>query len=83
MSADDLQALHRRLDEQDQVLKLVPSMHAALVGNRTMGHRGLVDRVEDVEKKSAEHDRKLVFATGAAIGISTLISAAKIKLFGG
>ena len=80
MSADEIQAIHARLSSQDEVLQEIRS---ALVGNKEMGHKGLVATVQEHGKAIAEHDRKLVFATGAAIGLSSLISAAKIKLFGG
>ena len=80
MSADEMESIKSQLTKQDEVLHEIRS---ALVGNKAMGHKGLVDQVQEHGKSIAEHDRKLVFATGAAVAVSSLLSAAKIKLFGG
>ena len=71
MSANDLELLHHKLDE----------IHVALVGNPAMGHKGLVSRMEDVEKTQAEHGRKFLIATGAIAAFTLMFDWVKGKLF--
>ena len=53
----------------------VDEVHTALVGNPTLGHRGLVERVDAVEKTAERHDRKLLVwgailtAAGSVVGV--------------
>ena len=57
-------------------------IHVALVGNKALGHRGLVDRVERVEKKAEQHDHKLIAWGGITVGAVAVFEAVKGKLFG-
>jgi len=57
-------------------------IHSALVGNKALGHRGLVDRVEHIEKKVENHDRKLIAWGGITVGAMAVFEAFKGKLFG-
>lgn len=53
--------LWRETDER--LLKIegtLQEIKAALVGNPTLGHTGLVSRVETIEAKVDRHDRKLL-----------------------
>jgi len=54
----------------------------ALIGNPSLGHKGLVHRVESIEAKVEQHDRKLlVWGTGITAAI-TAVQLLKEKIFG-
>ena len=80
MNPDEIQTIHSRLDKQDVVLQ---EIRGALVGNTALGHRGIVARVETLEKDSSEHSRKLVLAGGVIIGAQAAYQFVKSKLGGG
>lgn len=72
MSADDLRivkdALHR--------------IEKAIVGDSEMGHKGIADRLNDVEAKTDAMDKKLIRWGGVLLGASVVIEHLKTKLFG-
>lgn len=80
MSAEEISAIHSRLDKQDDMLR---SIHGALVGNEGLGHRGIVSRIDALEKSDAEHTTKLVRWGGIVAGASLALQLAKEKLIGG
>lgn len=89
MSEDEISAIHRRLDQQDRVLQLVPAIHAALVGDPALGNPGLVARVKASEEKNAkleerqnDQGRTMMKWAGIATGASLALSAFKEKFFG-
>lgn len=79
MSIDEISAIHRRLDNQDEMLTAI---HSAIVGNPAMGHRGLAARVEATEAKQADHDAKLIRWGGIATGVSLVVGLVKDKFLG-
>lgn len=80
MSTDEISAIHLRLDKQDRTLDAI---HAALVGNPSLGHKGLVARVEANERAVDGHDRKMIKWGGMIAGASLALQFAKDKVFGG
>lgn len=79
MSTDEIQAIHVRLTSQD---KKLDAIHNALVGDQSMGHRGLISRVESNETRIREHDNKLLRWGGIITGASLVASMLKDKLTG-
>lgn len=75
-----LQTIHSRLDKQDEVLQ---EIRGALVGNAALGHKGIVSRVETLERDTAEHGRKLILAGGVILGLQAGYQFVKSKLGGG
>jgi len=68
-------------DEADR--KMLQEVHAAIVGNEAIGHKGIAARLDAVEKQSASHDRKLLIAGGAITGINLVVGWIKLRVFGG
>ncbi len=60
--SEELINLHARLDRQDTVLQ---EIKGAIVGNAALGHTGLVTRMNGMEAQMADHNAKLLVATGA------------------
>ena len=79
MNTDEMQAIHARLTSQD---KKLDAIHNALVGDPSMGHRGLISRVESNETRIREHDNKLLRWGGIITGASLAASMLKDKLTG-
>ncbi len=77
MSSDDLA---KRMDAQDQMLA---SIHSALVGNCSLGNKGLVKRVEEVETRVEGHDRTMLKWTGIAAGAALAVNMLKDRIIGG
>ena len=71
MSKDEIQSLHDKLD----------TITSALVGNKALGHKGLVERVDDAEKAIANHDRKLITWTGGFVAIAGTFGFVKDMLW--
>lgn len=80
MTDDHIQRIYDRLERQDKMLE---SIYGALVGNDSLGHKGLVPRVSALEGQVAEHNKKLVLAGGIVIGAQTVLSFLKSKIGGG
>jgi hypothetical protein len=80
MSTDDLSAIHRRLDSQDATLSAI---HGALVGNGSLGNKGLVTRLERAEESIKEHDAKMIRWGGIIAGASVALSLVKDRFLGG
>jgi hypothetical protein len=68
-------------DQLQSVVRQVQEIHAALVGNPSMGNPGIIKRVEAVESKQAEQDRTMVKWAGVAAGIAMLAGYFKDRLF--
>ena len=43
----------------DKLTESVERIERAIVGDKVMGHRGLVDRVEHIERKLMAHEKQL------------------------
>lgn len=71
MSHDEIQALHKKLDE----------IHGALVGNPELGHKGIVPRMEEAEERLDGHDKTMWKWGGIAVGVSVVVTTLKDKLF--
>ena len=67
MSDDAIAALHRRLDDQDKVLR---SIDAAISGDEDMGHEGLAHRMARCERRTDDHEKKFWIWGGIATGLS-------------
>lgn len=80
MSTDDISAIHRRLDSQDQTLSAI---HSALVGNPAMGHKGIVSRMEAAEGAIADHNGKMVRWGGMVAGATLALSLVKDRFLNG
>jgi hypothetical protein len=72
MSADEIASIRESLHRIEQ----------ALVGDPQMGHKGIAQRLSDVEKTTEEHSRKLWIWTGMGAGIGVALSHIKSKIFG-
>ena len=72
MSADEIQSIRESLHRIEK----------AIVGDPQMGHKGLAQRVTDVEVKADTSDRKLLVWGGIATGVSVVITHLKTKIFG-
>ena len=69
----------------DEITSIRESLHRiekALIGDPDMGHKGIAQRLSDVEKTTEEHSRKLWIWTGMGAGIGLFLSHIKAKLFG-
>lgn len=56
-------------------------IRGAIVGNRRLGHRGLVQRMQDLEALTASHNLKLVTWAGIIIGMNAVLLFFKYKIF--
>lgn len=78
----ELEALHKRLDSQDLTSAnqgaTLARIERALLGDKDMGHRGLVDVVSDHTKQLESHNSKILYCTG----IVTALYAAKDYITG-
>ena len=61
----------------------VADIKLALIGNPELGHRGLVQRIDDTEKKVEAHDRKLFLWGGIMTFAVALVTLLKEKLMPG
>lgn len=81
MTADQTRALHERLDRIEagntRFLDGIARVERALVGEPTLGNRGLVHRVDTVEEKVEKHDRKLLVWGSLVATIATAVGLAK------
>jgi len=80
MSAEEMTKIHERLTAQDNKLDAI---HMALVGNPSLGHRGLVARVESNESWIKDHNNKLIRWGGIVTGAGLAVQILKDKLVGG
>lgn len=56
-------------EEMQEFCTQLSEIHSAVVGNKRLGHKGLVTRMEEAEQKLSDHDRHfIVYATGAIVG---------------
>ena len=61
-------------DNFDRLQSSVDRIEKAIVGDPEMGHHGLAPRVERIERKLTEHDRKLIKWAGIFMGVGLAIS---------
>lgn len=69
----------------DEITSIRDSLHRiekALVGDPQMGHKGIAQRLSDVEKTTEEHSRKLWIWTGMGAGLGVALSHLKTKILG-
>lgn len=72
MSADEIQELKAQVRE----------IHAAIVGNEAMGHRGIAARLTAVEDQGRDHSRKFYTLAGVFTGVNLIIAWAKMRILG-
>jgi len=72
MSADEIQSIRDALHR----------IEIAIVGDPAHGHRGLVARMDAVEKTQSEHGKRFILWGGIATGLSIAVTQLKIRLFG-
>ena len=72
MSVEEIQSIKDSLHRIEQ----------ALMGDPTMGHRGIVSRLETVEQQQNEQGKKLILWGGIAAGVSIALTHLKTKVFG-
>lgn len=81
MSDDQTRALYDRLDRIESTntrfLEGIARVERALVGEPTLGNRGLVHRVDAVEEKVEKHDRKLLVWGSLVATVATAAGLAK------
>ena len=81
MSDDQARTIHERLDRIEQTntrfIDGIARVERALVGEPSLGNRGLVHRVDLVEDKVEKHDRKLLVWGSLIAAIGTAASFAK------
>lgn len=65
-------------DEEKQMLREV---HTAIVGNPTLGHKGLVERVDVLEKNDAKQEARFIQWGGAVMAAGVLLTYLKDKIF--
>lgn len=58
-------------------------IHRALVGDPQLGHKGIVDRLANVETHVERHNRKLLVWGGTVAGGLAVLEFFKARLFGG
>lgn len=56
-------------DELRTIKDTLARIEKALIGDEEMGQRGIVQRLTDLEKQIADHDKKLVLWGGMVTGI--------------
>ncbi len=69
----------------EEIQSIRDSLHrieTAIVGDPGMGHKGLAQRMTDVEAKTDASARKLILWTGIATGASVVVTHFKTKIFG-
>jgi hypothetical protein len=71
MSADELATIKETLHRIEK----------AIVGDREMGQRGIVVRLDELEKHIAEHDKKMVLWGGIITGCVFALTHLKDKFF--
>lgn len=69
MSQDDLQIL---INDVDGIKRDMGTVKAAIVGNREIGHEGLVARVQDLDRRMRLVERLIVMFSGAVALISVV-----------
>ena len=69
-------------DRIGQMERQLAEVHRAVVGDPQLGHRGLVARMEAVEKSDAAQDRKFISWSGVVLGALFVLQFLKEKLFG-
>jgi len=69
-------------EEIQSIRESLVRIEKAIVGDPAVGHKGLAQRVTDVEVKADAADRKLLMWGGIATGASVVITHLKGKLFG-
>lgn len=71
MTPEEIHAL--RIEVQT-IKESVNRIESALVGDSKLGHTGFAERIALVEKKTEEHDKKLILWSGIATGASVAIT---------
>ena len=71
MSADEIQSIRESLHR----------IEVAIIGDKSLGHRGLASRMEAVEACVSEHNRKLILWGGIVTGLSLAATQFKSILF--
>ena len=79
MPNEALDNVSKRLDAQDQVLNRIEK---ALVGDPQMGNKGLVQRLNSVEKDVHAIDRKLIMWGSIATGAAMVLTETKRRFLG-
>ena len=65
----------------DKLQESVDRIERAIVGDKAMGHRGIADRIEWVERKVAGHEKQLLKWMGAITVIGILVPILVKHLF--
>ena len=69
-------------DEITNIRHTLERIEKALVGDPAMGHKGIAQRLSDVEQTTQEHSRRLWLWTGMGAGAGVVLSHLKTKLLG-
>lgn len=69
-----------RLTAQDSKLAKIDAIHSALVGDESLGQKGLVKRIEHVELHVTKMENLKIKLAGAVAGLSVAGSAVGSKL---
>jgi hypothetical protein len=67
-----------RLDRMESKLD---RLYNAMAGDQRMGTRGFADRLSEVEKHAAEHNRRLIFTTGFLAALVSAWELIRHKIF--
>jgi hypothetical protein len=67
----------------DQLQESVSRIERAIVGDPDMGHRGIADRIEWVERKVAGHEKQILKWIGAITVIGMLVPFVTKMVFKG
>jgi hypothetical protein len=62
----DAKGINRRLTYIEDAIKRI---ELALIGNPSLGHKGIVERINDLEVQVNHHDKKLLTWGGVITGI--------------
>lgn len=55
-------------DELATIKETLARIEKAIIGDKEMGQRGIVERLTDLEKQIADHDKKLILWGGIVTG---------------
>jgi hypothetical protein len=72
MSTDEIQSIRESLHR----------IEIAIVGDPSMGHRGIAARMDAVEKCVDSQGKRLLLWSGIVAGASVIITHFKVKIFG-
>jgi hypothetical protein len=72
-------------DAFDKLHSSVQRIEKAIVGDEAMGHKGIVERLEDMEHRLNAHEKKLLKWGGGFVGAGVVVSYAPklLSMLGG